>query len=105
MPAHFNFSQETKHDYCLGLSSGDIGTIVLVAQITDAISNPSVGILIEHLKIPLFGFVTFPHELLLLRFIVHGNCLGFFVRHDIPARKKPEVLKKKAWGKPVNPGV
>ncbi|KAL5268354.1 hypothetical protein ACHWQZ_G002278 [Mnemiopsis leidyi] len=39
----------------IGLSSGDIGTIVLVAQITDAISNPSVGILIEHLKIPLFG--------------------------------------------------
>ena len=42
-----------------GLSSGDIGTIVLVAQITDAIANPSVGILIEHLKIPLFGFVNF----------------------------------------------
>jgi len=39
----------------IGLSSGDIGTIVLVAQITDAISNPSVGILIEHLKIPIFG--------------------------------------------------
>eukprot|EP00116_Pleurobrachia_bachei_P003819 sb/3464081/ len=38
-----------------GLSSSNIGTIVLVANITDALANPTVGILIESIKIPFFG--------------------------------------------------